>query len=70
MLDNICTYVFVIGRGLATLTSTGMIPVCLDGDSVPRKGVPVLVPADSNLLPSHHSRDISAVADVTSCLPG
>lgn len=67
MLDNICTRMFAVGRGLATMTFTRMIPM-LDGDSVLRKGIPVPLPADSSLLPSHHSWDVSAVADVTSCL--
>lgn len=53
MLDNICTCVFVIGKFLATLTSTQMIPVCLDGDLVPVKGVAALL-SDSSLLPSPH----------------
>lgn len=45
---------FVIGKCLAMLMSTQMIPVCLDGDSVAVKGVPALLLADSRLLPSPH----------------
>lgn len=41
-----------------------------DGDSVLRKGLSVPLLADSSLLPSHDSQDISAVADVTSFLSG
>lgn len=55
MLDNTCTCMFVIGKYLAMLTSTRMIPICLNGDSVPVKGVLAVLLADSSPLPSHHS---------------
>lgn len=56
------------GKRLAMLTPTWMIPVCLDGDLVPVKGVPALLMVDSRLIPSPHPQD--AVADVTTALAG
>lgn len=57
-----------LGKPLATLAPIEIIPVILDGDLVPLKGVPALLTAVSNPVPSHRSQDVSAAVDVMTAL--
>lgn len=59
-----------LGKPLATLATTWIIPVILDGDLVPLKGVPALLTAISSPLPFHSFQGVSAAIDVMTALAG